>query len=200
MESDAARGNKPRTALFGGTFDPVHDTHLAIARAAADRFELDTILFVPAANPPHKSERATAPYDDRVHMVELACAGDPRFQVSRIEAESARSYSILTIGKLLALGFCPLSFLIGTDAFAEIRTWHRWREVVASVRFIVVARPGAVWEVPRDAVVHELSGLDSTVSSSAIRAQLIAGISDVPVPETVLRYIRERGLYRSQSA
>jgi nicotinate-nucleotide adenylyltransferase len=198
VQPDGVRGNKPRTALFGGTFDPVHSTHLAIARAAADRFELDKVLFVPAANPPHKSERATAPYDDRVRMVELACAGDRRFQVSRIEAESPRSYSIVTIGKLLALGFRPLSFLIGADAFAEIRTWHRWREVVASVEFIVVTRPGAMWEAPPDAIVHELTGLDSVVSSSAIRAQLIAGVSDVPVPETVLRYIREHGLYRSQ--
>lgn len=185
-----------RTALFGGTFDPVHNTHLAIARAAADCFNLDKVLFVPAANPPHKADRATAPYEDRVRMLELACAGDFRFEVSRIEADSARSYSIQTIQKLLALGFRPLSFLIGADAFAEIRTWHRWQEVVASVEFIVVARPGALWEIPPGAVVHVLTGVDSPVSSSAVRAQLMTAAKDVPVPEPVMRYIRERGLYR----
>ena len=87
-----------RTALFGGTFDPIHNAHLEIARAAADRFDLAKILFVPAANPPHKPGGATASYEDRVRMVELACAIDPRFEVSRIEApvagNSAPSYSI----------------------------------------------------------------------------------------------------------
>ena len=182
--------------LFGGTFDPIHNAHLEIARAAADRFRLKKILFVPAANPPHKSDRATAPYEDRVRMLELACAGDTRFEVSRIEADSVRSYSMLTIRKLLDAGFSPLSFLIGADAFAEIRTWHRWEEVVASVEFIVVTRPGAVWDVPPGAVVHELTGIDSPVSSSSIRARIVAGARDIPVPEPVMQYIRERGLYR----
>lgn len=186
------------TALFGGTFDPVHDTHLAIARAAANRFDVNEVLFVPAANPPHKRDRATAPYEDRVRMLELACADDTRFKVSRIEADSLRSYSILTIRKLLALGFRPLSFLLGADAFAEIRTWHRWQEVVASVEFIVVTRPGAVWDAPPGTVIHVLAGVDSPVSSSAIREQIMAGALDLPVPEPVAQYIRDRGLYPSR--
>jgi nicotinate-nucleotide adenylyltransferase len=187
----------PRTALFGGTFDPVHNAHLEIARAAADRFGLEKILFVPAANPPHKPGGAAAGYEDRVRMAELACAVDARFEVSRIEAGTARAYSIVTIEKLRAQGITPLAFLIGADAFREICTWHRWRDVVALVEFIVVTRPGSSWEAPAGAVVHELGGLDLAVSSSDIRAELGAGVLDVPLPAAVRAYIRERRLYRS---
>ena len=195
------------TALFGGTFDPVHSAHLDIARQAADRFGLTKVLFVPAANPPHKTGSAMAPYADRVRMLELACAGDARFEVSRIEAppsgpvsgDAVRSYSIHTIEKLKAAGFDPLSFLIGADAFAEIRTWHRWEDVVASVGFIVVTRPGAVYETPPGATVHELTGIESPVSSSLVRARIPGGC-EVPVPDTVSAYIRRHGLYQSQTA
>ncbi len=187
-----------RAALFGGTFDPIHNAHLEIARRAADRFGLERVLFVPAANPPHKPRGASASYEDRVRMAELACAVDPRFEVSRIEEGSAHSYSILTIEKLQAAGVKPLGFLIGADAFRDIRSWHRWRDVVASVEFIVVTRPGASWETPPGAIVHELTGLEIPVSSSEIRARVIAGAADVPVPRAVLDYIHERGLYRSQ--
>jgi len=199
-------GHGGGTALFGGTFDPIHNAHLEIARAAADRFDLTKILFVPAANPPHKPGGAIASYEDRVRMAELACAIDRRFEVSRIEApvsvlnkdSGLRSYSILTIEKFQELGVKPLSFLIGADAFREIRTWHRWKDVVASVEFIVVTRPGANWEIPPGAIVHELAGLDLPVSSSDIRRQVVEGASGIPVPKAVLRYIREHKLYRSQ--
>ena len=192
----------PATALFGGTFDPIHSAHIEIARAAADRFDLAKVLFVPAANPPHKAAGAIASWEDRVRMAELACAVDSRFEVSRIEGpveqNAARSYSILTIEKLQALGVKPLSFLIGADAFAEIGTWHRWREVVAAVEFIVVTRPGARFETPPGAVVHELTGLHLPVSSSGIRGQLTDDAAQTPIPEAVRRYIREHALYRSQ--
>lgn len=192
---------KPRTALFGGTFDPIHNAHLEIARAAVSRFGLRKVLFVPAANPPHKTDNELAPYEDRVRMAELACACEPAFEVSRIEEPSGRdphqrSYSVHTIEKLLAAGTGDLSFLIGADAFAEITTWYRWQDVVRLVEFIVVDRPGAVYKIPSGATVHALSGLQIPVSSSAIR-QLLAGSDEsVPVPAAVLRYIRAHGLYR----
>jgi nicotinate-nucleotide adenylyltransferase len=184
------------TALFGGTFDPIHNAHLEIARAAADRFDLQKILFVPAANPPHKPAGASAPYEDRVRMVELACAADARFEVSRIEQGEERSYSIVTIEKLLAAGVKPLSFLIGADAFRDIASWHRWRDVVAAVDFIVVTRPGASWDAPPEARVWELGGLDLPVSSSEVRRQVTEGAVDVLVPTAVLEYIHAHGLYR----
>src|SRR5579883_2658750 len=89
-----------RIGLFGGTFDPIHNAHLAVARAAADRFRLDRVLFVPSAHPPHKAGVTAAPYEDRVRMAEIACDVDPRFEVSRLEEGTARSYSIDTIEKL----------------------------------------------------------------------------------------------------
>src|SRR3954464_10702829 len=78
MSSDAVK-----LAIFGGTFDPIHEGHLAVAREAAARFQLDRILFVPAAHPPHKAGVTHAPYEDRVRMVELACGEDARFELSR---------------------------------------------------------------------------------------------------------------------
>ncbi len=186
------------TALFGGTFDPIHNAHLAMARAALDRFSLRRILFVPAANPPHKSGVAMSPWEDRVRMVELACAGEPRFEISRIEENANPSYSILTIEGLLAGGAGPLAFLIGADAFGEIRTWHRWRDVVRLVEFIVVTRPGCEYDTPEGARIHELAGLDLLVSSSEVREGIERGETDVPVPAPVFRYIRERSLYKQR--
>src|SRR5579872_3061345 len=139
-----------RVGLFGGTFDPIHAAHLAVARAAADRFGLDRVLFVPSAHPPHKAGVTHAPYEDRVRMAEMACVGDPRFEVSRLEEGTARSYSIDTIEKLSAR-FAPgdiIFFIIGADAFAEIQSWHRWKDVVRSVRFVVVSRPEHRYEIP----------------------------------------------------
>lgn len=194
-----------KTALFGGTFDPVHSTHLNIARQAADRFGLTKVLFIPAGNPPHKNNDAVAPYEDRIHMAELACACDTRFEVSRVEepepsSANSPSYTIIAIEKLRAAGLQSPGFLIGADAFAEIRSWYRWQDVVASVEFIVVTRPGASWETPPDAVIHELAGIESPVSSSLIRERIANGSAEVPIPSVVLRYIRDHGLYRSQIA
>jgi nicotinate-nucleotide adenylyltransferase len=188
---------RARSVLFGGTFDPIHDAHLEVARAAADRFNIEKVLFVPAANPPHKSQGAQAAYEDRVRMAELACAGEPRFVVSRIEQGSKQSYSIDTIEKLLDADIGPLGFLIGADAFSEIQTWRRWADVVRLVEFIVVTRPGAVSATPEGARVYELAGLDLPVSSSDIRLRLMHGEKNVPVPASVLAYICEHHLYQA---
>ncbi len=193
-------GRSPaRLALFGGAFDPIHNGHLAAARAAAGRFQLDRVLFIPAARPPHKAA-CHAPYADRVRMVELALEGDPRFEVSRIEegAEGARpSYSIDTIEKVrahMAAGD-ELFFLIGADAFAEIGAWRRWREVARAVVFLVVSRPGHVYEIPPETRVERLDTVDLPVSSSEIRRKLAAGDLIVDVPPSVLGYIASHHLY-----
>jgi nicotinate-nucleotide adenylyltransferase len=187
-----------KIALFGGTFDPIHTAHLKIAGRAARDFALDRVLFIPAARPPHKSGLTRTPYEHRYRMVELACQGEPLFEASRLEQGEQNSYSIETIERVrssLDAGE-ELYFLIGADAFAEIRTWHRWREVVASVEFIVVSRPGRMYDVPEGARVHRLDGLDLAVSSSEIRRQLASGDERVEVPPAVLAYIRKYGLYR----
>ncbi|HTM50462.1 MAG TPA: nicotinate-nucleotide adenylyltransferase [Bryobacteraceae bacterium] len=184
-----------RLALFGGAFDPVHNAHIRIAREAARRFELDEILFVPAARPPHKT--LNTPYEDRYRMLELALENEPGFTPSRLEAGPERSYSIDTIEKLLP-GMAPddrLFFIIGADAFSEIESWKRWRDVVASIEFIVVSRPGHEYRAPEGSRVHRLDTVRLPVSSSEIRARLAAGDDNVEAPRRVLEYIRERKLY-----
>ena len=187
-----------KLALFGGTFDPIHNAHLSLARMAADRFHLDRVLFVPSFHPPHKAGITHAPYEDRVRMAELACRDQPCFEVSRLEEGTARSYSIDTIEKVrggLASGD-ELYFLIGADAFAEIRTWHRWQDVAHKVCFLVVSRPGHVYDVPAGVSLYRLDSLDLPVSSSDVRRALAAGERPAEVPASVLEYTDRHRLYR----
>jgi nicotinate-nucleotide adenylyltransferase len=184
-------------AIFGGTFDPIHNAHLTVAREAAYKFRLDKVLFIPAAHPPHKPEVGGDDYHHRLRMVELACEGESLFEASSLESGNAQSYSIDTIEKLRAI-LAPgdrLFFVIGADAFADITTWHRWKDVVAEVEFIVVTRPGHEYTAPAEACVHRLDTLALPVSSSEIRRQLADGESPDELPPKVLDYIRANRLY-----
>ena len=183
-----------RRAIFGGTFDPIHRAHLVVAREAAEAFSLDEVLFVPAANPPHKD--AGTPYEQRYKMVELACREDPRFKPSRLEEDPGKSYSIFTIERVKAMGG-DVFFVIGADAFADIQSWFRWQDVVREAEFVVVTRPGHQYEKPPGACVHQLQTVALPVSSSEIRAALSRGATPAELPQAVLGYIRENGLYAS---
>jgi nicotinate-nucleotide adenylyltransferase len=185
-----------RLAIFGGTFDPVHEAHLEVAREAVRGFALDRVLVIPNGNPPHKQGVERASWADRYRMVELACAGDAHLAPSRLEEGQARSYSIDTIERVkTANPGDRIFFLIGADAFAEIRTWHRWEEVLSAVEFIVVSRPGHRYDVPDGARALTLETLSLDVSSSDIRAALRAGRMPEALPEPVRHYIAGRGLY-----
>lgn len=167
-----------------------------VAREAMTRFGLDEVLFIPNAVPPHKSGVTATAFHDRYQMVELACAGEPGFVASRIEEGTERSYSINTIERLRAeRPGDQLLFLIGADAFAEIQTWFRWKDVIAAVEFIVVTRPGHDYTVPEGARVRRLDTLALPVSSSEIRDALAHGEAPATIPPAVIAYIRERGLY-----
>src|SRR5258708_36140293 len=116
-----------RVALFGGTFDPVHLGHLAVARAAAEKFDLGRIYFVPAEVPPHKRGDAVTDFQHRFAMLALATADDPRFVASLLEAHSGEpNYSIQTVRRFKSVmkKSDKLSFLIGMDAFKEISIWR----------------------------------------------------------------------------
>ena len=132
-------------------------------------------------------------------MVELACEGEPRFEASRLEEGREKSYSILTIEKIAAPDR-ELFFLIGSDAFADIETWFRWREVVRLVDFIVVTRPGHVYDVPAGARIHELTGIALPVSSSDIRQKLAHGEMPDELPAKVAGYIAGHHLYGFQAS
>lgn len=183
-----------KTAIFGGTFDPVHNGHLALAKATADELGLRRVIFVPAGNPPFKGA-TIASFDDRVRMLELAIT-DPRFEVSRIEQPvegGPPSYSVNTVEQLRSEG--PLAFIVGADAFADLPKWHRWRDLAAMVEFVVVPREGAGVNVPEGVKAHVLAGVVSPVSSSLVREQIERRAQEIPVPAAVLKFIRERGLF-----
>lgn len=186
-----------RVGIFGGTFDPIHIAHLKVAEAAKDACGLDRVLVIPAANPPHKRAAAAA-FEHRYRMVELACQDTAGLEPSLLESGDQRSYSIGTIEKVRESGSLldTLYFIIGADAFAEITTWYRWQEVVASVEFIVVARPPTIYGVPKGALVHALNDLRMPGSSSEIRDALSRGIRPPDLPDPVYAYILAHDLYR----
>jgi len=146
--------------LFGGTFDPIHKGHLALAKAARERCRLGRILFVPTNLPPHKSAQPIASYFHRYAMTALACAAEKAFVPSLLEAPtefvlqdkkavkgsiaSAPNYSIDTIRKLKRelKKSDHLFFLIGIDAFKEIAQWHQAESLFSECEFIVASRPG----------------------------------------------------------
>lgn len=136
-----------KIALFGGTFDPIHAGHLRAAEAAARRFRLDRVLFVPGGNPPHKIEDHLTPFLHRFAMVSLACAGNPRFVPCLLESprqDGRLHYSINTVRKarMLLRPSDYLYFLIGLDAFLDLPQWKHYRGLLNLVDFIVVSRPG----------------------------------------------------------
>jgi nicotinate-nucleotide adenylyltransferase len=185
-----------RLGIFGGTFDPIHNAHVAVAQAARDKCRLDRVLIIPAANPPHKGG-AVAPYVHRYRMVELALEGQRDLQPSGLEAGEERSYSIRTIEKIRAT-IAPedsLHFIIGADAFSEITTWRRWRDVIAAVEFIVVTRPASQYAIPDGARVTALESVQMAVSSSEIRSELARGVRPPDLSDAVYEYIRANGLY-----
>jgi nicotinate-nucleotide adenylyltransferase len=193
---------RSRVAIFGGTFDPIHSAHLTVAREAVVQYGLSRVLFVVAANPPHKRGAVLTSYEDRYRMVELACQGIPEMEPSRLEEAEEVSYSIQTIEKVKAIAG-PESlvyFLIGADAFADIQTWHRWSDVVREVAFIVVTRPGHHYAAPPGSTVYRLDTLAMPVSSSDIRARLAGGGQPPELPAPVLQYIQKHGLYGSRAS
>jgi nicotinate-nucleotide adenylyltransferase len=191
-----------RNCLFGGTFDPVHNAHLRIALEAVKRFELDRLLFIPAGNPPHKESSGVTPYEDRFHMVELACAPYQKFTVSRMEEGQSHSYTVETLRRFretMAEGD-RLFFLIGSDAFDELHAWHEAERVIELTEFIVVERPGHHYRIAKNAIVHRLDGLALPVSSSGIRSRLASGEPTPELPPAVRNYIEECGLYGAHRA
>ena len=186
-----------RICLFGGTFDPIHNAHIRIASEAQRRFALDRVIFVPAANPPHKDTVGLTSFEHRFEMVQLACEVNPSFWVSRLEEGKARSFTVETLERFRKQ-MTPrddLYFLIGADAFDELQTWHRWRDVVAITKFIVATRPGEDYRIPPDARVLRLDGLDLPVASTSIRARLAAREPTPELPDSVRQFIEKHGLY-----
>ena len=196
-----------RIGILGGTFDPIHNGHLAAARAARRRFRLDLVYFVPCGQPPHKQARGLSPFLHRFAMVALACAEEPAFVPSLLEAGSdlrgrQTSYSIDTVRRLRRLApRAKLYFILGADAFLYLPKWKDVRQLVRLCDFIVATRPGTdLRKLARvalpNATVHFLGGVQVDVSASQVRQtarrrRSVAGL----VPSAVADYVAKMALY-----
>ncbi len=193
--------NAPRIGIFGGSFDPVHNAHVALARVALAELRLDELLWVPAGQPWQKQRHLTSA-KDREAMVRLAIAEEPRFTLSRIELErSGASYTVDTVRALQGARPGAQWFLIvGQDQYAGFHTWHSWQELLGLVTLAIADRPDANHTVdPRvQAAAHAAVALPMMdLSSTDIRGRVMQqqGITDL-VPEPVARYIARHHLYR----
>lgn len=221
------RGAPQRIGVFGGTFDPVHLAHLRCAEEAREQLGLDQVLFVPAADPPHKTRQRVTPARHRLAMVRLAVAGHPAFRVSPIECERrGRSYTVDTLRALRArLPGAALTLLIGLDAWREIGTWKDYRTLFSLADVGVWTRPPGRLVRPRALLpvaargdfcygssqlelrhhtgtrIRFLTVTALDISATDIRQRSRSGRSiRYLVPEAVARYATREGLYRQSRA
>lgn len=215
-----------RIGLLGGSFNPVHNAHLRIAGEAQIACVLDRVIFIPAADPPHKPVAGDVSFECRAHMVSMAISGRQDFEMSTIEAErGGKSYSIDTIRIFRKLfPDDDLFFIIGADSFLEIGTWHRYAGIFGLCNLVVVKRPGCPVINPLDALPEEVRGaftFDGTtgnlthhtgttvcfvtgspqeISSTEIRRLAAAG-ADITqyVPPNVAAYISQQRIYTNAS-
>jgi nicotinate-nucleotide adenylyltransferase len=197
-----------KIGLVGGTFDPVHLGHVAVARAALECGRLDRVLLIPSARPPHRRP-AEAPAEDRYQMTRLAAAGLARVEVSDLELRRpGPSYTVDTLAELQ--GQHPdadLFLVLGWDAARDIRDWHQPEQVLARARLIVVNRPGLPEPTADDL---RAAGLDPQrvilcsadtpdINATHVRRILAEGGNlDGLISPEVARYLAERGLYRGR--
>ncbi|ACX51362.1 nicotinate (nicotinamide) nucleotide adenylyltransferase [Ammonifex degensii KC4] len=189
-----------RLGLLGGTFDPIHFGHLAVAEAVRYEMGLDKVYFIPSGQPPHK-KRKVAPAEHRLAMVRLAVASNPYFEVSTVEIERpGPSYTVDTVKEFRRLfPQAEIFFILGMDALAEFLTWHRVEELLTLCHFVVATRPGYPSAVKggrgRRVTVLPVPGV--AVSSTEIRERVRAGKPiKYLLPEAVEEYIYAHGLYQ----
>ena len=211
-----------KTGILGGTFDPVHNGHLAVAELVLNQLRLDRILFIPAARPPHKPQAAITPFSQRSAMLEQALADYPQFELCSIEENRpGPSYSIDTIRQLARQSSKAEAFffIVGLDAFVEINTWKEWRKLPKLASLVIINRysPRSVdsaaiiprlfsgykekkkgtWSAEKGNNIYFLAMNPLPVSSTEIREKVRAGkpISRL-TPDRVAKYIRTYGFYQ----
>jgi nicotinate-nucleotide adenylyltransferase len=196
-----------RYGVFGGTFDPPHNGHLTLAQAALAQLNLDRVLWVVTSDPPHKQGWPLSPVQDRLDMVLAAIAGQPQFEVSRVDIDRpGPHWAADTVGLLKqAHPQVDLVYLMGGDSLRDLPTWGRPRELLANAALGVLLRPGA--EVEPASLEQELPGITgkvafvsaprSALSSHDLRQRVAGGKSiDGMTPPGVAALIEARGLYR----
>jgi nicotinate-nucleotide adenylyltransferase len=217
LGADVSDGPRPLVSgslgVFGGTFDPIHFAHLAVAEEAAEALGLERVLFIPAGEPPHKPGRAIAPAEDRLAMVERAIAGNPRFAADRLELDRpGPSYTVDTLEALRATRAAAatprdLVLILSAEAFLGVMTWREPRRILELARIVVAPRDGYPSAGPDFLAEHlpdladRATFLDSPrlrVSASELRARAAAGRSlRYLVPDAVIAYIGDHGLYQN---
>ncbi|HRX15060.1 MAG TPA: nicotinate-nucleotide adenylyltransferase [Spirochaetota bacterium] len=190
-----------RIAIFGGTFNPVHNGHLQNASHIADEFQLDRILFVPAKIPVHKRINNDPGPEERSYMLSLAIRADSRFELSTLEIErNSESYSIYTVRSVIKnYPDSKIFFIVGSDSFNTITGWKNYGELISLVHFIVMKRPGdSIREEVLDIIpsVSIAKNVEIDVSSTKIR-EFIKEKKDCAklLPDKVLSYINEKEFY-----
>jgi nicotinate-nucleotide adenylyltransferase len=201
--------SSPRSiGLFGGSFDPPHLAHRALAQAALAELELDALAWVPAGQSPHKVEHAPASGADRLEMVRLLAAGEPRFEIDERELHRAGpSFTVDTLRELHAEAPGTRWWLvIGQDQYARFDTWHCWREILSLAGLAVAARDGdpvraapGLAGCPHALRIIEMPALPH--SATTVRTRAAAGLDVTAlVGAPVARYIADHHLYRSDRA
>jgi nicotinate-nucleotide adenylyltransferase len=202
-------GRLRRLGMLGGTFDPIHLGHLVIASYAADALGLDAVLFLPAQSPPHKRDRSITPAAHRVSMVERAIADDDRFRLSRLDlGTETPSYTADLVERLAAADpDSELYFLAGADSLRDFGTWHEPERIIRTARLAIAPRPGikieermlnAVPNLRNRVALFDAPLMD--IASTDLRRRVRAGHSiRYVVPDAVLRYIEDNGLYLDEA-
>jgi len=201
--------------IFGGTFDPVHLAHLAVAQESAESLGLERVVFIPAGEPPHKPRQAITSGAHRLAMVELAIAGNERFAVDRLELERAGpSYTVDTLEVLHASrtadGAAPeLTLVLSAEAFLGLMTWREPRRILELARAVVAPRDGYPEAGPDFLAEHFpdlvgraifLDGPRLRLSASELRMRAAGGRSlRYLVPDAVAAYIGDHGLYQKHA-
>jgi len=216
---------KPRIALYGGTFDPVHLGHLEVAREVSELFEIEKVLFIPAQVAPHKVGRTVSAPIHRYAMLVLATQHEPKLSISTFELDAPdRRYTVNTLEYFVATyaDSADLFFIMGADSWSEITTWREWERVLTMVNHIVVTRPGYDLDGPvelKDRIVDLRSNTELEIDSdstriyltdivmrdvSATRIRTLANEGQVQelsqlVVEPVADYIQKYALYRESN-
>jgi nicotinate-nucleotide adenylyltransferase len=194
--------NKPlRLGLLGGSFNPFHNAHLALADAARDRFNLDQVTFVPAGQPPHKEAEELAPPEDRYLMTILGVADRADFSVSRFELDkTGPSYTVETMEYFHTVNpRAELFFIVGADSVLELDTWRDPARIFTLGTLVAAVRPGYTDEkapaVAAPTVWMDMPQLDITGTDIRRKVRVGEPIDDL-VPPGVLEYIQDTGLYK----
>jgi len=193
--------NPKKLGVLGGTFDPIHMGHLVLAEQAREQFQLEQVIFIPSASPPHKTEQELSLAIHRFEMTKLSLEGNRYFSVSDIELKrKGLSYTVETLRELKGLyKDSEIYFLTGSDVLDEITTWRDPEEIYKLAKIVIAVRPGFNKFDPEDhfaqkSIIAKITGVD--ISSTQIREKVRNGESiKYLVPSKVEEYIKKKNLY-----